>query len=466
MPDRKPVASAGANAAGALPAAVPTAMSASSRRAMFAILMAVGLSILDTALANVALPVIAADLHTSPAASVWIVNAYQLAMVATLMPFAALGAIIGHRRVYLLGLATFVLASLACALSDSLATLTAARVLQGLGGSAVMSVNTALIRIIYPPNRLGRGMGINTLIVGVAYAVGPTVASLILSMASWPWLFAINVPLGGLALLVAWPALPDSIRTGHRFDPLAAGLNVVTFAALIYALGEATQRGPAAWTIATALVALLAGWLLVRREAGHPAPMLPVDLFRNRSFALAATVSSSAYAAQGLAFVSLPFYLEAVQHLSQVQTGFILTPWPVFVALAAPIAGRLSDRYQPGMLSGLGLAALALGLASSALLPANPGAFDIGIRMALCGAGFGFFQSPNLKSMISSAPPERSGGASAIIATSRLIGQATGAALVALCFGLFSHHGSTVALTLGASFAALASLLSWLRLAV
>ncbi|AJK46475.1 major facilitator superfamily MFS-1 transporter [Burkholderia plantarii] len=466
MPDRKPVAGAGANAAGALPTAVPPAMSASSRRAMFAILMAVGLSILDTALANVALPVIAADLHTSPAASVWIVNAYQLAMVATLMPFAALGAIVGHRRVYLLGLATFVLASLACALSDSLATLTAARVLQGLGGSAVMSVNTALIRIIYPPNRLGRGMGINTLIVGVAYAVGPTVASLILSVASWPWLFAINVPLGGLALLVAWPALPDSIRTGHRFDPLAAGLNVVTFAALIYALGEATQRGPAAWTVATALVALLAGWLLVRREAGHPAPMLPVDLFRNRSFALAATVSSSAYAAQGLAFVSLPFYLETVQHLSQVQTGFILTPWPVFVALAAPIAGRLSDRYQPGMLSGLGLAALALGLASSALLPANPGAFDIGIRMALCGAGFGFFQSPNLKSMISSAPPERSGGASAIIATSRLIGQATGAALVALCFGLFSHHGSTVALTLGAIFAALASLLSWLRLAV
>ncbi|MBI0328636.1 MFS transporter [Burkholderia plantarii] len=441
-------------------------MSASSRRAMFAILMAVGLSILDTALANVALPVIAADLHTSPAASVWIVNAYQLAMVATLMPFAALGAIVGHRRVYLLGLATFVLASLACALSGSLATLTAARVLQGLGGSAVMSVNTALIRIIYPPNRLGRGMGINTLIVGVAYAVGPTLASLILSVAPWPWLFAINVPLGGLALLVAWPALPDSIRTGHRFDPLAAGLNVVTFAALIYALGEATQRGPAAWTIATALAALLAGWLLVRREAGHPAPMLPVDLFRNRSFALAATVSSSAYAAQGLAFVSLPFYLETVQHLSQVQTGFILTPWPVFVALAAPIAGRLADRHRPGMLSGLGLAALALGLASSALLPANPGAFDIGIRMALCGAGFGFFQSPNLKSMISSAPPERSGGASAIIATSRLIGQATGAALVALCFGLFSHHGSTVALTLGASFAALASLLSWLRLAV
>ena len=129
------------------------------RRAMAAILLAVALATLDTAIANTALPAIGADLHATPAASVWIINAYQLAMVATLLPFAALGGIVGQRRIYLGGLIVFTVASLVCALSWSLPTLAAARLLQGLGASAVMSVNTALISAIFPPHRLGRGSG-------------------------------------------------------------------------------------------------------------------------------------------------------------------------------------------------------------------------------------------------------------------------------------------------------------------
>lgn len=431
---------------------------------MVAISLAVALATLDTAIANTALPAIGADLHASPAASVWIINAYQLAMVATLLPFAALGGIIGHRKIYLGGLVLFLAASLVCAMSWSLPTLTAARLLQGVGASAIMSVNTALIGAIYPHHRLGRGFGLNALVVGISFAVGPTVASIVLSLGSWPWLFAVNLPVGLLALSIAWKALPVTERGKHGFDRVAAALNVVTFAALVFALGEAAQRAPAHIVVIAFLVTLVAGALMIRREHGHPAPMLPVDLFKRPMFALSTATAICSFAAQGLAFVSLPFYFESILGRTQVETGFLMTPWSVMVALMAPIAGRLSDKYAPGLLGGIGLAIMCAGMASLAMLPPHPHAFDICFRMAICGAGFGFFQSPNLKALMASAPRERSGGASGVVATARLIGQATGAALVALSFGIAGHHGPTLALSIGAGFAGVASIASGLRL--
>ncbi|MDR7379843.1 DHA2 family multidrug resistance protein-like MFS transporter [Rhodoferax ferrireducens] len=432
--------------------------------ALVAILLGVVLSALDTAIANTALPAIAADLQAPPATSVWVINAYQLAVVASLLPFAALGDLWGPRRIFIGGLAFFTAASLLCAFATTLPLLAGARALQGIGAGAVMSVNIALIRQLYPPSRLGRGVGLNALVVGIGFTLGPAVASLVLSVASWPWLFAINVPLGLLAIAFAVPTLQRSPRRGHGFDPATALLTALTFAALILALGAAAQREAWALVLLPLGVALLAGGLLLRRQAGHPAPMLPVDLLRRPMFALSTITAMAAFAAQGLAFVSLPFYFEAVLHRNPVDTGFLMMSWPVIVALAAPFAGRLSDRHPPGLLGGVGLSLLTLGLASLALLPAEPQTWDIVLRMAVCGAGFGFFQSPNLKALMSSAPPERSGGASGVIGMARLLGQTTGAALVALCFGLAGVHGSTVALALGAGFAGLAAAASFARL--
>lgn len=443
----------------------PDGLPESARRwAVAALAIAVGMATLDTAIANTALPSIAIDLHASPAASVWVVNAYQLAMVATLLPLAALGEILGYRRVYLGGLALFTLASLACALSTSLPTLAGARVLQGLGASAIMSVNTALLRFIYPSKLLGRGLGFNSLIVAVAFAVGPTIASLILSLSTWPALFAVNVPLGVAAFLIARKALPHTRRAKHNFDGLVAVFNAGTFGFLILALGEAAHNAGAAHVLPELAVALICGALLLRREAGHPAPMLPVDLFRRPMFALSTITAICSFAAQGLAFVSLPFYFETVLGRTQVETGFLMTPWPVVVAIMGPIAGRLSDRYSAGILGGIGLATLCIGMALLAVLPSHPSVFEIGWRMAICGAGFGFFQAPNLKAIMGSAPASRSGGASGIVATARLMGQTTGAALVALCFTLVGGHGPMLALALGAGFAGAASLASFSRL--
>jgi DHA2 family multidrug resistance protein-like MFS transporter len=193
--------------------------------------------------------------------------------------------------------------------------------------------------------------------------------------------------------------------------------------------------------------------------------MLPIDLFRRPVFALSAATAICSFAVQGLGFVALPFYLEDILGRSQVETGFFMTPWPLVVAFMAPVAGRLSDRYPAGILGGLGLVLLSLGMALLALLPANPAAVaDIVWRMAICGCGFGFFQAPNMKALMSSAPAGRSGSASGIVATARLTGQTSGAALAALCFGIAGRDGATLALALGSGFAAVGSVMSFLRL--
>jgi DHA2 family multidrug resistance protein-like MFS transporter len=440
-------------------------LSSSRRRlAVLTVIVSVGMAALDTSIANAVLPTIAVDLHATPADSVWIVNSYQLALVACLLPLASMGEIFGYRRVCWYGLALFTGASLLCALSWSLATLTVARVIQGFGAAGIMSVNTALIRFIFPAHQLGKGLGLNALVVAVSTAIGPTVASGVLSVATWPWLFAINVPVGLLALSLAGRNLPLTPRAAHRFDWGSALLNAGTFGLLILGIGEAAHS--ASW-VATLLVlgtAAVLGVLLVRRQLGLAAPMLPVDLYRRPIFALSSVTSMCSFTAQGLSFVSLPFYFQTVLGRTPVETGLLLTPWPVMTGLIAPIAGPLSDRYPPAILGGIGMVVLCAGLTLLATLPADPSTIDIVWRMMICGGGFGFFQSPNLKAIMSAAPPERSGGASGIIATSRLVGQSTGAALVALCFGLSAMHGPSLALTLGACFAGGAGIASFSRL--
>ena len=306
-------------------------------------------------------------------------------------------------------------------------------------------------------------MGLNSLVVAVSFAAGPTLASLILSVASWHWLFLINVPLGILPVYLGLKSLPVTPLSARAFDRVAAVLCACFFALLVFTLNEGAHART--WTdvlisLGLTLALLLA---LLRRQAGDPAPMLALDLLRRPMFALSAATGVGSFATQALAFVSLPFMFQQLGY-SQVATGFLITPWPVAVALVASAAGRLSDRYPVGLLAGIGLAALCAGMGLLASMPAHPSVFDIAWRMALCGAGFGFFQSPNVHAIMTSAPHERSGGASSMVGTVRLLGQSTGAALVAACFNLSTSHGAVTALWLGMGFAGLAGVASVMRL--
>ena len=387
------------NAARGVSAPAIDGLPAERRRwAVAAIFTALAMASLDTAIANIALPAIAADLHVSPADVVWVVNVYQIALVATLLPLGALGEIVGHERIYLGGLLLFTLASLGCALAWSLPSLLTARALQGLGASGIMSVNSALIRFVYPSRILGRGFGHNALVVATAFTLGPTIASGILAIGPWPWLFAVNIPFGLVAMGIGLKTLPHPPRALHAFDFPGAVLAASCLGLFILGIGSAAHKASLGLVSMELTAAILLGWLLIRRHADHPAPMLPIDLFRRPVFALSAATAVCSFAVQGLAFVSLPFYFEETLMRTQVETGFFMTPWPLVVAIMAPIGGRLSDRYPAGILGGVGLVLLGLGMVLLATLPVNPSVANIVWRMVICGFGFGFFQTPNLRS--------------------------------------------------------------------
>ena len=432
------------------------------RWAIATVCLAIFATVIEQSIVNVALPTIGRDLNIDPAASVWVVNAYQVAIMLSLLPLASAGDILGYKRVYLAGLLLFGLASLGCALAPSLLFLTLMRVVQGFGAAGVMSVNMALVRFIHPINRLGHGIGINAVVIAVSAAAGPTIASSILAFAPWPWLFAVKVPITIVAVAIGIYALPETPRTRHPFDMISALLSAVTFGTFIIFL-DALSRPTALVILAGELgLALVSGLVLYRRQMRMPLPLLPVDLLRLPMFTLSISTSTCSFVAQTLALIALPFHLQRLGY-SAVDTGLLMTPWPLATAVFAPIAGKLSDRYPAGLLGLIGLAAFAMGLVTLALLSGHTDIADIVWRMALAGAGFGLYQSPNNRTIQASAPRARSGGASGMQAMARLLGQTVGAALTALVLGRFIPGAST-AVWVGALFAGLGAVISAIRL--
>jgi MFS transporter, DHA2 family, multidrug resistance protein len=433
--------------------------------AILTLMVGLAMSCLDTAIVNVALPTIAHDLHANPADSIWIVNAYQLAVLVSLLSFASFGDIFGYRRVYRFGLVLYTGAALISATAGSLEMLILGRALQALGAAGVMSVNTALVRYTYPRRQLGRGIAMVALVVSVSSAAGPTVAAAILAVGPWPWLFAVNVPIGIATFLLSLRYLPYTPPSQHRFDLWSAGLCAVMFGALVSGINGLGHRQALPWVCGELAGALATGWLLVRRQLTQAMPLLPVDLFCRPIFSLSVSTSVCSFVAQGIAFVALPFYFHDVLGASAITTGLMMTPWAAMTAVMAPIAGRLADRYPAGILGGLGLMVLAGGFISLAMLPAHPTMTQVLLRVGLCGIGFGLFQSPNNRAIVAAAPRERSGGAGAIQGTGRLLGQSIGAALVALVFGATGGtQGSTIAIGLAAAFSIAGVLTSLSRL--
>lgn len=443
------------------------------RLAMAVIVCGLMLCVLDSTMLNLALPQMARQWQIDPAYTLWVVNANQIASLVLLLPLAALGDRLGYKRVYLWGMLVFGLASVLAALAPSLPWLIVARALQGMGMAGALCVNGALVRQIYPRHLLGQGMALNSMVVALSTVTGPVLAAAVLTQFDWRWLFSLHLP---LSLWVCWlgrKALPPP----HAGRAAQAGLswldvvlNVLMFGAIFLALDRIShyQPGTASLTWAGVWLALglAAGCWYARRQKRQAQPMLPLDLLRIPVFALSMGASISAFSAQTMAFLALPFLLIETHGLSTGRAGLLISAWPVALAVVAPLVGRRIGRIPAGRLGALGMALFASGLWALALLPIGAAVWDVAWRMALCGAGFAMFQSPNNHTIVTSAPVHRSGAASGMLGSARHTGQGLGAVCLAACFVLWPGTEGLAeqrAMWLAGGFAVLAACFSGLR---
>ncbi|WP_296597090.1 MFS transporter [Phenylobacterium sp.] len=430
--------------------------------AIATVLASMTLAVLDAGMTTAALPNLARAFSVTPASAILVVTAYQAGLIMALLPMGAVGERFGHRRVFWLSLVLFALASASAAVAPGLPWLAAARFVQGIAGAGIMGLGVALLRFTVPKAQLGAAIGWNALTVALASAAAPSVGALVLALADWRGLFALNLPVAALALLGAH-ALPDAPRRPAPLDFVSIGLNGLTFAAFILAAQAlASHPGRAAGLLALSVAAFA---VFARREAPKAAPLLPLDLLRRAAFRLSVIASVCCFTAQTAGLLALPFLLQRRMGLTPLSAGLCVTLWPLSVALAAAVVGRLADRLPTAWICALGAAALCVGLAGCAVLAGASRPELLTPWIALGGLGFGLFQSPNNRNMFLAAPAERAGATGGMQGTARVSGQTLGALATALLFaGAPLESALPVALGLAAAAALTGGLVSLLRL--
>ncbi len=415
--------------------------------AITAILIVLIMTVLDVTVVNVALPVLADKFGVSDSDTVWIVTIYQLVITMLLLPLSSAGDLYSYRKTFLTGVVIFTSASVLCAASQNFAMIIASRAIQGIGAACVMSVNIALTRLIYPREVLGRGLALNAMVIAIATAAGPTIAGSILSIASWHWLFLINVPFGIVAFILGKRLLPRNLprqdKTGY--DWVSGIENTVVFGLIFYSLGSFARKGDTVTNICLLLAGLAVGVLYVRRQLNRRNPMLPVDLFGIRLYSLSIITSVCSFIALNVAMIALPFLFLNSYGFSEITTGLLMTPWPLATMIVSPLAARFVEKHNPGKTAAAGMAVYAAGITLLLLLPdSGVRVWDIAWRMVVCGIGFGLFQTPNNIVMVIATPIKRTGGAGGMQSTARLVGQTLGATIVTVVFALMSATSKPV----------------------
>lgn len=405
---------------------------------------------LDNLVVTTALPQIRLHLHSGVQGLEWIVNAYTLTFAVLLLTGAALGDRFGRRRMLGIGLAIFTASSAAAALAPSIGFLIAARAVQGVGGAMILPLTLTIISHAAPAERRGAVLGMYGAVAGLAVAFGPLVGGLMTQLASWQWIFWLNVPIG-VSVLFLISRVPESWGPTQRLDLPGLGLVSAGLFSVVYAL---VRTDTYAWSSVEVLVpllagiALLAGFVAQERRTTHP--MLPLRLFRNRSFS-AANVASLlfSFGMFGSIFL-LAQFLQTVQHFSPLGAGLRTLPWTAMPMLVAPIAGPLSDRIggRPLMVTGLAMQAAGLAWLAALLSPSVSFAALVG-PFAVCGVGMSLFFVPVSQLVLSSVTPEEEGVASGTNNGVREFGGVLGIAVLASIFASRGSYASGAAFVAG-----------------
>ena len=418
--------------------------------AISAILLALLMTVLDVTLVNIALPDMGRNFGVPDSSIVWVVTIYQLTITMLLLPVSSMGDLYSYRRSFLTGMAVFTLASAGCALSANFTQLIIARAVQGFGAACIMGVNIALTRLIYPRHVLGRGLALNAMVIAIATAAGPTIAGGILSVASWHWLFLLNIPFGIAAFIIGKRLLPSNPPSADnspkKFDWISAIENIIVFGLIIFAVGNFAHKGNYVANTIMLIAGLATAVLYIRRQFNRTNPMFPVDLFRIRLFTLSIFTSVCSFIAQIMAMVSLPFLFVSVYRFNEITTGLLMTPWPLATMIISPIAARIIERRNPGVTAAVGMAVFSIGLVL--LYTSGADEWNIAWKMAVCGIGYGLFQTPNNVVMVMCTPVARTGDAGGMQSTARLVGQTFGATFVTLVFALPVTRESSIRICL------------------
>jgi len=419
---------------------------------------AIAIAVMDGVMVAVALPVMARDLGISDSSTILVVSAYQLAMAALILPTSALAARLGLKRVYIASIALLGIGSLACASAPSLGFLIAARIVQGAGGAGITALTNALLRRLYPPSRLARAVGINAAVAALSLSAGPSIAALLLSLLSWRWLFLVNVPVMIFAIAAGLRWLGHEEPRARPSSAAGMLLSVTAIGATVVVLNLIAQGASPLWTAAGALVAAVAWPCFLTHQRRSGQPLLATSLMTTPSLRPAVAIYFLAAFAQTAAYIAVPFLLHGAGY-GPVAIGLMFTAWPLSVLAVGPISARFCGRYPLGLLGGAGLATMATGLACLAVSPEAARPLMVGF-VALSGLGYGFYQIPNTQALITAVPLARVADATAMGALGRVIGQASGAATVALGLRLLEGQGASLALGLAAGTALLATVVS------
>lgn len=432
------------------------------RKATLIVVVGTLMPVLDLGSINIALVRLSNDLEMPASKIIWVATTYQLVCAAMLLTFSGLGRRWGHHRVFTLGLFCFGFGGCVVALSQSLGMLLTGRAIQGLGGAAILSLGPSLYRSIFPKRLLGRAIGLNALVVALGLACGPLVGGLILTLADWQWIFALNGISGFMAAYMAWYSLPRESQMERGFDGYGSFLSVAMMGSFVFAM-ERLGVGCNGWSALLFSLSLLALGLFIWRQRCTPTPLVPLSLFAIPRFSSAAVVTTFAFTGQGAAFVALPLFYQSVLGASPLMAALLFSPWPLALMFSGVWAGKLADKHDPAWLATLGLTVFLLGLVGIAWMSSSSDQWALLLPSLVCGLGYGFFQAPNNYEIMDRAPVELSACASGVLASVRTFGQCLGTAMVAIAL-IYAGGGVPIALWCGAGVTAIALICSLFRL--